>query len=220
MPARSIVVRRVLSLLVVAVVSGCADPEPRASEEKRVTRSASESGDSTESELPSGAPITRETPVSRSGATTIPTINTGAGPLFLRLPGEYRIRVDSGYDADMIFIYHEADPLMAGDPNRIPLAVARLSIDDSVIVLDAPGTTGMPMQSRVNGVPIEYSYRRDHTPEGGVYHGYEASMRHFFASKDPSADLNNLHLHLYVAGTDSSKIAELISALSTLSFRP
>lgn len=167
-----------------------------------------------------GSDLTRAVPVDPEGLTRIPTYNTGAGPLFMRLPEKFRVRVDSGYDADMIFIYRQDDPLVAGDLTKAPLAIARLTISDSAMALDSPGTLGRSYRSRVNGVPIEYTYRREQITGEGIYHGYESEMEHFFASKDPSPSLNDLHLHLYVGGTDSLAVRALLESLTSLSFRP
>ncbi len=218
---RTIVAVLLLSLLVGSV--GCSE---RNTSDDQLQQSARDSTqehtsrldmDSSESE---GLELTRAVPVSPAGLTRIPTYNTGAGPLFLRLPERYRVRVDSGYDADMIFIYREDDPLVAGDISQAPLAIARLTISDSAVVLDAPGIAGPSIRSRVNGVPVEYSYRREQVPGEGTYHSYEGELRHFFASRDPDRSLNNLHLHLYAGGTDSLGLRTLLEALTTLSFRP
>ena len=203
-----------LIVFLIGSLAGCAERE-----EGEVQHPDS-TGVASEPEITKDRSTTVEIARSPVGRTSLPTLNTGAGPLFISLPGGFSVRVDSGYHADLIFLYRTEDPLVEGDLTNPPIAIARLHISDSTIDLRTPGRVVPPMKGVVAGIPMEYTHTIDDVPGVGPYHSYSSELRNFFAPRDPDPEIANLHLHLYVGGSDTNTLTDLLHALSTLSFQP
>lgn len=168
--------------------------------------------------VPPGAPATLPVEVDSTGRTELPTYNTGAGPLFISLPEKFSVRADRGLVYDMIFLYRADDPVVKGATGVPPRAIARMQISDSVVAMDVPGAPVDERRIVVGGVPTTARRYEEPLPSGGVYRSYTIALPHFFASRDRA--LNDLHLHLYVGGSDTGSVEELLTSLSTLSFQP
>lgn len=168
--------------------------------------------------VPPGSPATLPVEVDSTGRTELPTYNTGAGPLFISLPGAFSVRADRGLAYDMIFLYRTDDPVVKGATGVPPRAIARMQISDSVVAMDVPGAPVDERRIVVGGVPTTARRYEESLPSGEVYRSYTIALPHFFASRDRA--LNDLHLHLYVGGSDTGSVEELLTSLSTLSFQP
>ena len=203
-----------LLVLLAGIAGGCGEekaPEGRLNDVGQAAGAAKKSEDLSTTVEISRAPV---------GRTALPTLNTGAGPLFISLPGEFSVRADSGYHADLIFLYRTEDPVVEGDLSSPPIAIARLHISDSTINLRMPGQPAMPMKTLVAGIPTTFEHSVNEVPGTGLYHSYSTELRNFFAPRDPNPSISELNLHLYVGGSDTATLSTLLQALSTISFQP
>lgn len=194
-----------LVLLVSGGLLGCAEDPPERHPER-----------SEPTELPASGP--EPVAVKPGGRTEIPTYNTGAGPLFISLPSDFSVRADRGLDYDVIFVYRGDDPIVAGATDRAPTGIARLQISDSAVDMALPGISRQARRMVVGGVPVTAAHTVEQLDDTAAYHSYAVLLRHYFAARDRSLD--DLHLHIYVGGSDSTVVEELLESLSTLSFRP
>lgn len=156
--------------------------------------------------------------IDTTGRTELPTYNTGAGPLFISLPKGFSVRADRGLDYDMLFLYHEDDPVIHGNTEVPPRSLARIQISDSIVTMAVPGAPDSTRKLMVAGVPAIAERYEEPLAEGGTYRSYVIELKHFFAARDRA--LNDLHLHLYVGGSDTAAVESLLTVLTTLSFQP
>jgi hypothetical protein len=204
-----------LSLLLILpfiLLSACEDDDGRESETNVDTNLV------VTPDVPPGSSPTIPVDVDSAGRTELPTYNTGAGPLFISLPGGFSVRADRGLAYDMIFLYRTDDPVVNGATGIPPRAIARLQISDSIVTMDVPGTATDEHRLVVGGVPTTAQRYEETLPTGGLYISYTIPLPHFFATRDRT--LNDLHLHIYVGGSDAGSVDRLLTSLSTLSFRP
>jgi hypothetical protein len=190
-------------------------------DEKPIDRSVPDStAQATTDDTAAGSnPIDTTPTTSPSGRTELPTINTAAPSLFVTLPDGYAVRNDTGLDDDILFIYRADDPLVQGDSASVPKGILRIVIGDTTIAMKAPGSRTEPYRSMVGSYPLEWRTSIEPIALQRKYYSYEGEIPSFFARYGDDATLSGLNLHLYVGGSDTSIVNQLLRVVATLSPR-
>jgi hypothetical protein len=153
------------------------------------------------------------------GRFQIPTSITPAPNLWINLPAGYRIKDKSNFPNDRFFIVNEDDPSLADSTAVTPgfmqvyVGVKRQSALDS-------NSNAERRPVVIGGHPLEWRLWTDKLPDGSSYYQREITSSDFFSSMSPELAKAPLHVHIYVAGADSVRVAELMKAAGTLSIIP
>lgn len=204
----------VLALVISTIVMiGC--------EEKPIDRPSADStaGSHRSDDTNDRSPIDTTPTTTPSGRTELPTINTDAPSLFVTLPKGYAVRSDTGLDDDILFIYRADDPLVLGDSASVPKGILRIVIGDTSIAMKAPGTSAAPHRSMVGSYPLEWRTNIEPIGANDSYYSYEGEIPSYFARYGDDAELSRLNLHIYIGGSDSSIVDQLLDIIATLSPR-
>ncbi len=187
-------------------VAGCGDREP-GKEAQAIDTTA---------RIDTTALVSAELP---AGRFQIPTSHTPVSDFFITLPDGYTIRNLSRLPNDEFFIIRTDDPGMT-DSTAVTPGFMRLFIGVSPQTGLRPGQKHTERNVVIAGFPLVWNLWTETVPDGSDYYIREITSADFFSFLSPELAKAPLHLHLYVAGNDSTRVAELMSAAETLSLRP
>lgn len=209
--ARSIAARSIAAvpgvLVALLAVAGCGDREAGENLPKADTvRGSADTSASVSAKLP-------------AGRFQIPTAHTPVPDLFITLPDGYTIRNLSTLPDDQFFIFGNDDPSMT-DSTAITPGFLRVYVGVKPQTGLREGQKRTEQNVVISGFPLVWNLWTEKLPDGADYYLREISSPDFFASISPELAKAPLNLHLYIAGRDSARVADLMRAAGTLSSHP
>jgi hypothetical protein len=154
-----------------------------------------------------------------SGRFQLPTRHTPAPDFFISLPEGYRVKLASRFPNDEFFIIRNDDPSLrdsaAVTPGfmRIYVGVKPQSAFDRKI----EHTEHHVMIGRSL---LTWYLWKEILPGGTPYFSREITSSDFYASISPELARAPLNLQIYVAGSDSIRVAELMRSAESLALAP
>ncbi len=154
-----------------------------------------------------------------AGRFQIPTKHTPAPDLFISLPEGYSIKDGSRFPNDGYFIIRMDDPSIK-DTSKVTPGFLRIYLGVNPQTALAPGQPHTERPILLSGHPLVWKLWDELLPDGGRYYGREIATNDFFAALSPELAKAPLNLHLYVAGSDTARVNELMRAVETLGLHP
>jgi hypothetical protein len=153
------------------------------------------------------------------GRFELPTAHTPAPDFYITLPEGYTIKNNSRMPNDDFFIVRLDDPSLT-DSTAITPGFMRVYVG-----VNAQSGLDAARRYEERGVmiarmPVTWRLWSDTLPDRSAYYYREIASSDFFAPLSPELARSPLHLHIYVAGRDSARVAELLAAAETLSLAP
>lgn len=183
---------------------------------------ASSCGDSRAPEKETPAPKPIDTTLKENlpaGRFQLPTRHTPAPDFFISLPPGYEIKNRSRLPNDELYIISSDDPSLS-DSTAITPGFMRVYVGvkpQSGFDRKLPHTEKNVMIGRSL---LTWKLWSDTLPDGKPYHMREISSSDFYASISPELARAPLNLNIYIAGHDSTQVAELMRAAESLAMAP
>lgn len=191
--------------------TGCGDPRP---EEARSVDTASPAAADTATAAASEIPAARP-----SARFELPLDHNSAPYLYLTMPGGYQVHEKGGKNRDQYIINADRDPSLR-DSTAITPGFLQIYVGRKEQSAVEPGMNYEERNVVIDGHPLTWKMWREPLPDGAPYYAREITTTDFFAGVSPELARAGLHLHIYVAGADSAQVAELMTAVQTMSLTP
>jgi hypothetical protein len=204
-----LLVRGLASMLLLLIASGCGEtkaPEQPKSDSAARARQRKDSLHIVSGNLP-------------AGRFQLPTKHTPAPDLFISLPDGYTIKDASRFPDERFFIVRMDDPSIK-DTTQVTPGFLRIYLGVNPQSGIEPGRKPTERAILLGGHPLVWKLWEDHLPDGRIYYGREIATSDFFAALSPELAKAPLNLHLYVAGSDTTRVNELMRAVETLALHP
>ena len=153
------------------------------------------------------------------GRFEIPTAHTPAPDFYITLPEGYTIKNNSRMPNDDFFIVRLDDPSLH-DSTAITPGFMRVYVGVNAQSGLDPARKHEERGVMIARMPVTWRLWSDTLPDGSPYYYREIASSEFFAPLSPELARSPLHLHVYIAGSDSMRVAELLAAAETLSLAP
>ncbi|MBC8144352.1 MAG: hypothetical protein H7X80_02135 [bacterium] len=154
-----------------------------------------------------------------SGRFQLPTQATAAPDLWITLPDGYRVKSASDSVDDRFYVVHTDDPSLTDSSTTTPgfmlLYVGRTEQRPFEGVKTTDGERVM-----VIGQPLQWRTASESTPTGGRYYQADIGSADVFGRLSSELARARMHLHIYVAGNDSSRVADLMRSAESISIVP
>jgi hypothetical protein len=154
-----------------------------------------------------------------SGRFQLPTIHTPAPDLWITLPSGYMIKLAGRLPNDEFYIFSKNDPTLKDSTASSP-GFLRIYIG----VLPQTAMSGRQAYDKkgvlITGRAVVWRLWTDSIPGGGHFYNREITSDDFFVPVSPELANAPLHLHIYVGGTDSARVADLMASAESLALTP
>lgn len=162
------------------------------------------------------ARLTKDLP---AGRFQLPTNATPAPDLWISLPDGYRVKGASDRIDDRFYVVHTKDPSLtdtsAVTPGFMLIYVGATRQNPFTSVKTKDGERVL-----VVGQPLQWRLAEDSLPDGGRYYQRDIGSHDIFARLSSKLASTPLHLHIYVAGSDSTRVADLMRSAESISIVP
>lgn len=154
-----------------------------------------------------------------SGRFQLPTLHTPAPDFWISLPSGYTVKITGRLPNDEFYIFRKDDPTLK-DSTAISPGFLRIYVgvlpQSALGRGEAHGEEG----TLLAGKAMVWKLWSDTLAGGGRFFNRELTSDDFFVSFSPELARSPLHLHVYVGGTDSARVADLMSAAQSLAVTP
>ncbi|HVZ41394.1 MAG TPA: hypothetical protein VHI13_19090 [Candidatus Kapabacteria bacterium] len=154
-----------------------------------------------------------------AGRFHLPTRHTPAPDFFITLPAGYTVKDLSHLPNDEYFFVRNDDPSLRDSTKITPGFMCfyvgvnpRTAIEKGMKYGEQPAT--------LCNTPVIWRIWTEKLPDGAPYFQREIASHDIFATISPELGRAPLHLYVYVAGSDSTRVAELMRAAGTLALSP
>ncbi len=154
-----------------------------------------------------------------AGTYQLPTLYTAVPDLWIDLPPGYRVRSVGQRPNDDFFFYRPDDP-GTRDTTVPSEGLLRIFIGPGAVSHHPDSSTVRRRAAIVVGQPVNWLVWRGTGPRGHPYYNRLIASEDLFARISPELARDTIRVQIYVGGSDSSRVAELVSAVSTLRLSP
>jgi hypothetical protein len=163
------------------------------------------------------APLKTDLP---SGRFQLPTRHTPAPDFWITLPTGYEVKSVGRLPNDEFYIYRSDDPTLR-DSTAISPGLLRVYIGVNPQSGLGPGDRYQVDSVSIDNYETQWKIWTEKLPDGGTFYVREITAdKDFFSRLSPDLANAPLHLHLYIAGSDSSRTIELAHAVETIATLP
>jgi len=153
------------------------------------------------------------------GRFQLPTSITPAPDLWITLPDGYQVKGASRMPDDLFFIVHTDDPGLE-DSTAVTPGYMRIYVGPTPQQPFAGESTVAGERVLVAGQPLEWRLAEETIEGGGRYLKRDLRSADIFAQLSSELARTPLHLHVYVAGSDPARVAELMRSAESISIVP
>lgn len=154
-----------------------------------------------------------------SGRFQLPTRHTPAPDFFISLPEGYTVKIKSRFPNDEFFIIRNDDPSLR-DSSAVTPGFMRVYVGVNPQTALNPKIPHTERHLMLGRALLTWRLWTEPLPDGATYYSREITSSDFYASISPELARAPLNLHIYVAGRDSARVAELAAAAETLALAP
>jgi hypothetical protein len=154
-----------------------------------------------------------------AGRFQLPTRHTPAPDFFISLPPGYTVKIKSRFPNDEFFILRNDDPSLR-DSTEITPGFMRIYVGVNPQSAFDSRLKHTERNVMIGRALLTWYLWSETLPDGTTYYNREIRSSDFYASISPELARAPLNLHIYVAGRDSARVAELATAAETLAMVP
>ncbi|MBL7989387.1 MAG: hypothetical protein JNJ94_15100 [Chlorobi bacterium] len=154
-----------------------------------------------------------------SGRFQLPTKHTPAPDFWIELPPGYQVKFVGRLPSDEFYIFRSDDPTLADSTATSPGflriymgTVAQTGLDSRTTFTE----TGAQLMS----YHTRWREWKEPTSGGKPFYVAEIAAQDFFQTTFPNLKKTPLFLHIYIGGTDTTQVAALMAAATTLATTP
>jgi len=153
------------------------------------------------------------------GRFQLPTRHTPVPDFYITLPQGYTVKNLSQLPNDEYFFVRSDDPSLTDRKATTP-GFMRFYVGVRAQSALDPARKHTEENVLVGRTPLTWTIWTEKLDDGAPYYVREITSDDYFANLSPEFANAPLHLHIYVAGRDSGRVAELAAAAATLSMTP
>lgn len=154
-----------------------------------------------------------------TGRFQLPTKVTPAPDLWITLPDGYQVKGASRAPDDLFFVVRTDDPGLA-DSTAVTPGYMRVYVGPRPQSPFVRQKTTDGERVFVAGQPLQWRLAEENLEDGRRYLKRDLRSADIFAQLSRELAETPLHLHVYVAGVDSARVAELMKAAESISIVP
>ncbi len=153
------------------------------------------------------------------GRFQLPTRHTPVPDFYITLPQGYTVKNLSQLPNDEYFFVRGDDPSLTDRQATTP-GFMRFYVGVRAQSALEPARKHTEENVLVGKTPLTWKLWTEELDNGAPYYVREITSSDYFANLSPEFANAPLHLHVYVAGRDSGRVAELMAAAASLSMTP
>lgn len=153
------------------------------------------------------------------GRFHVPTRHTPVPDFFISLPEGYMVKNLSRLPNDEYFVVRTDDPSLKDSAAVTPgFMLLYVGVKPQGSLPESGKFTTRVV--KLGTTDVEWKEWADTLPDRSLYHIHDISSSDYFRTALPELAKAPLNLHIYVAGKDTARVAELVRAVESLSFTP